>query len=116
MTGATPVSDQPCVWIPDDFVRHLRGRVTQGEVERSYLEGLSYHEVLYERDLVNVGRQAELEELLAYLGASRHPLQTTLRPTEERPVSEYVENWNELRALAAREGFGDMAAAVETRA
>jgi hypothetical protein len=98
---------------PDEFVRHLRGRVGQVEVERTFLRDLSFCEVIYERDLANVGRQADLRELLSYLGVFEHPLQTTLRRTEDGPVKEYILNWDELRAAAAKEGFENMAAETE---
>jgi LPS sulfotransferase NodH len=98
---------------PDDFVQHLRSRVTQIDVERSFLEGLSYFEVVYEQDLMAVDKQAELDHLLAYLDVPKHPLRTVFRRTENRPLDKYIENWSELRAVATREGFGEMAVEAE---
>jgi len=105
---------QPSVCIdPDDFARHLHGRVAQNQTELSFLEDLGYLEVVYERDLAKVGEQTELPDVLDYLHVRRLPLQTTLRPTEERPLCEYVTNWPALREIAIREGFGELAIEAE---
>ena len=80
----------------DKLERWVRRREQYEREERQALAGLPFHEVVYERDLLDGAvHQATTDAVLDFLSLERRPVQTELRKVNARPLSELVDNYDE---------------------
>lgn len=90
-----------------EFEARLASRVRYSAEEEAALTGIDYHEVIYERDLLDAAdHERTVDEILNYIGLEhQEAVETSLRKINTRPLSEIVENYDEFAEWVRQLGF-----------
>jgi hypothetical protein len=90
-----------------EFEARLASRVRYSAEEEAALTGIDYHEVIYERDLLDAAdHERTVDEILNYIGLEHQAaVETSLRKINTRPLSEIVENYDEFAEWVRQLGF-----------
>jgi hypothetical protein len=76
--------------------------------EREALEGIDYHEVVYERDLEDASKhQQTIDGVLDFLGLPHRPVSTSLRRVIAHPLREVILNYDEFAGWVTDMGLED---------
>jgi hypothetical protein len=75
---------------------HVRPALTKIEEGDSYLDGLVAGRPVYRLDYEELSDPGALEPLQEFLGVEPRPLSSVIERLRKRPLSETVENWDEL--------------------
>ena len=85
--------------------------------EREGLEGIEYHEVVYERDLEDASKhQQTIDDVLDFLALPRRPVSTLLRKVIAQPLREVVLNYDEFAGWVTDMGLQDSLREVQEQA
>ena len=91
----------------DRLLKGIRWAERIRKAEDAALQGISHHEVFYERDLLEVDRrQRTMNQLFDFLGAGPHEVETTLRKVGRRSLRDRIENVEEVVAAVREGGYG----------
>lgn len=92
----------------EDFEKRIPLWSRRTAEEQAALSGIDYHEVIYERDLLDpTVHERTVDGVLSYVGLERdRPVATSLRKINNRPISEIIENYSEFAGWVRDLGFG----------